>query len=154
MCRSSVELAVAELHGVQVERAELAELVGAPATVAVRAAARVALVHVLLARAALEEWVLYHWNKHIFILVLSGGILCPDLESELRSKLKLCTVTLHPKAFMDTQNTFSYTGNNIDTKEHKGTAYFVKISSSRLGCSGRNIPTNDCIKYFIRIITF
>lgn len=42
------------------QRAELAVLVGAPARVPVRAAARVALVHVLLARHALKEGVLYY----------------------------------------------------------------------------------------------
>lgn len=42
---------------------ELAELVGAPAVVAVGAAAGVALVHVLLTRDALEERVLDHWVK-------------------------------------------------------------------------------------------
>lgn len=44
---------------------ELAELVRAPAAEAVRAAAGVALVHVLLTGDTLEERVLYHCNKYM-----------------------------------------------------------------------------------------
>lgn len=55
-----VKLSVGQFDRVEMEAAVLAELVGAPAAVAVGAAAGVALVHVLLARDALEERVLYH----------------------------------------------------------------------------------------------
>ncbi|CAH2256700.1 jg228 [Pararge aegeria aegeria] len=60
-----VELSVGELERVQVQSSELTVLVGAAAAVPVRAAARVALVHVLLAGDALEERVLDHWEPMI-----------------------------------------------------------------------------------------
>lgn len=46
------------------QRPKFAELVGAPPGVAVGAAARVALVHILLAGDALEEGVLYDCNTY------------------------------------------------------------------------------------------
>lgn len=57
-----VKFAIGELDGVDVQSPKFTELVGAPPRVAVGAAARVALVHVLLAGDALEEGVLYHCN--------------------------------------------------------------------------------------------
>lgn len=50
------------------QRAEFAELVGAPTAVAVGAAARVTLVHVLLAGDALEERVLDHCGTGEWVL--------------------------------------------------------------------------------------
>lgn len=56
----SIKFPIRKFQRVKMQRAELAELVRAPPAVPVRAAAGVALVHVLLARDALEERVLYY----------------------------------------------------------------------------------------------
>lgn len=55
-----VEFSIRQFHGVEMQGAKLAELIGAPSAVTIRAPARITLVHVLLARDAFEERILDH----------------------------------------------------------------------------------------------